>query len=101
MNSIIKDNIDEIKEICIEYKVKELYVVGSANTDKFSINSDIDLLIDFEDISFEEYTDNFFILQKLFKELFKREVDIITMKSLSNPFFIESIENSKQLLYAA
>ncbi len=100
MNKIIIKNIDKIKNYCKTYKVKELYVIGSATSDKFSEKSDIDLLIRFDNISIEEYTDNYFTLHKLFQNLFNRKVDLITDKSLSNPFFIQSIENTKKLLYA-
>ena len=100
MNRIITENIEKIKEYCKEYNVKELYAVGSVVSDKFSEKSDIDLLIKFENISVEEYTDNYFILHKLFRKIFNRKIDLITDKSLSNPFFIKSIEKTKQLLYA-
>jgi len=100
MNRIITDNIDKIKEYCKAYNVKELYAVGSVVSENFSENSDIDLLIKFDNISIEEYTNNYFILHKLFRKLFNRKIDLITDKSLSNPFFIKSIEKSKQLLYA-
>ena len=100
MNKIISENIDKIKEYCKKYKVKELYAVGSVVSDRFSENSDIDLLIKFDNISIEEYTDNYFTLHKLFRKIFNRKIDLITEKSLNNPFFIKSIEKSKQLLYA-
>ena len=100
MNKIITENIDKIKEYCKKYKVKELYAVGSVVSDRFSENSDIDLLIKFDNISVEEYTDNYFTLHKLFRKIFNRKIDLITDKSLNNPFFIKSIEKSKQLLYA-
>jgi len=100
MNKIITENIDKIKEYCKKYKVKELYAVGSVVSDRFSENSDIDLLIKFDNISVEEYTDNYFTLHKLFRKIFNRKIDLITDKSLNNPFFIKSIEKTKQLLYA-
>ena len=100
MNSIITKNIDKIKQYCKAYKVKELYAIGSVLSDDFTDKSDIDLLIEFKPVSIDEYTDNYFILLKLFKEMFNREVDLITRNSLNNPFFIESIESSKHLLYA-
>ena len=100
MNKIITENIEKIKEYCKTYKVKELYAVGSVVSDSFSDNSDIDLLIKFDNISVEEYTDNYFTLHKLFRKIFNREIDLITDKSLNNPFFIKSIEKSKKLLYA-
>ena len=100
MDRIITENIDKIREYCKRYGVKELYAVGSVVSDKFSKNSDIDLLIKFDKLSVEEYTDNYFILHKLFGEIFNRKIDLITDKSLHNPFFIQSIEKSKKLLYA-
>lgn len=100
MNKIITENIDKITAYCKTYKVKKLYAVGSVVSTNFSDASDIDLLIEFEPISIGEYTDNYFILHKLFKKIFNRKIDLITTKSLSNPFFIKSIENSKKLLYA-
>ena len=100
MNKIITENIDKIREYCKKYKVKELYAVGSVVSDRFSEDSDIDLLIKFDEITVDEYTDNYFILHKLFRNIFNRKIDLITEKSLNNPFFIKSIEKSKQLLYA-
>jgi predicted nucleotidyltransferase len=100
MNAIITENIDLITKYCKKYKVKELYAVGSVVSDNFSDNSDVDLLIDFEDISIAEYTDNYFTLHDIFSNIFKRKIDLITKKSLQNPFFIEAINNSKVLLYA-
>jgi predicted nucleotidyltransferase len=100
MNNIIIENIDKIKEYCKAYKVKELYAIGSVVSGKFSENSDIDLLVKFDNISIEEYTDNYFALHKMFRKIFNRKVDLITENSLSNPFFIKSIEKNKKLLYA-
>ncbi|MFN7119643.1 MAG: nucleotidyltransferase domain-containing protein [Saprospiraceae bacterium] len=61
----------------------------------------MDLLISFKDISIEEYTDNYFELHYKLQELFQRDIDLLTENSLSNPFFIKQIEETKQLLYAA
>jgi len=83
------------------FDVRELYVFGSATTEKFNNNSDIDILVYFKDLSVEKYTDNYFELHYCLEKLFARKIDLITENSLSNPYFIESIEETKQLLYAA
>lgn len=102
MNKIIHDRLEALKALCRRYKVKSLYSFGSVNTSRFTDKSDIDLLIDFEpDVSIEEYTDYFFLLREHLTELFKRKIDLVTRRSLSNPFFIEDVEQSKQLLYGA
>ncbi len=102
MNTILKHNLDYLKDTCKHLNIKRLYAFGSVTSDQFSDESDLDFLISFEDtISIEEYTKNYFILHYKLRELFKREVDIITERSLTNPFFIEAINESKQLIYEA
>jgi len=49
----------------MEYDVERLYAFGSAMTDNFSDNSDIDLLVKFKQIPFEKYADNYFELKLL------------------------------------
>lgn len=99
MNSIIERNIKNIQEYCKKYEVKKLYVFGSVCTDNFTSDSDLDFLISFKDISTKEYTDNYFTLHYLFQEIFKRNVDLITENSLSNPYFIEILNKTKTLIY--
>jgi len=102
MNPIIANKISQLEILCKKYQVATMYVFGSVTTDKFNENSDIDFLIAFrQDISIEEYTNNYFELQYHLRDLFKREIDLVTENSLSNPYFIESVEQTKQLLYAA
>jgi len=101
MNKIIADKIQALRELCRRYDIKTLYLFGSVCSDKFNIDSDIDILISFKDISIEKYTDNYFELHYKLEELFNRKIDLLTENSLSNPFLIESIEETKQLLYAA
>ena len=101
MQEFIKDKLDDLKKLCQDYDVKTMYVFGSACTDKFNDKSDIDILISFKDLSIEKYTDNYFELHYKLEELFNRKIDLLTENSLSNPYFIESIGETKQLLYAA
>jgi hypothetical protein len=101
MQNLIETYKNELKSLCEKYDVKIMYVFGSAVTSHFSESSDVDILISFKDISFEKYTDNYFELHEALVNLFQRKVDLVTERSLSNPYFIESIEKTKQLLYAA
>jgi len=61
--------------------------------------SDVDLLVALEDIPPEDYADTYFTLCEQFEMLFNRKVDLLTESSLSNPFFIQSIEKNKTLIY--
>ena len=82
------------------YKVRDLYSFGSVNTSTFKDDSDIDLLVSFKDISIGEYADNYFDLHYKFEELFNRPIDLVTTNSLSNPYFIKSVDQTKRLIYA-
>ena len=102
MQQFVEKRKEDLKLICQALKIKSLYAFGSVVTDKFSDNSDIDFLISFDDnISVDEYTNNYFFLHYRLRELFKREIDIVTERTLSNPYFIESINETKELIYEA
>ncbi len=102
MNLIIANKKDKLISLCKSYKVKYLYSFGSVNTALFTAKSDIDFLIAFDDdLNIEEYTENYFSLQYQLRDLFKREIDLVTEKSLSNPYFIQGVEQTKRLIYAA
>jgi len=99
MNSIISDNIDEIRALCLNHNVKSLFAFGSVCTDKFNSSSDIDLLISFNSMEYGDYADNYFLVADKFEKIFHRFVDLVTDKSLSNPFFIDSVNQTKTLIY--
>jgi len=99
MHKIVSDNLDKIKKLCINHNVKSLFVFGSVCTDTFNELSDIDLLVSFNSMDYGDYADNYFILADKFEEIFHRSVDLITDKSLSNPFFINSVNQTKTLIY--
>ena len=101
LQNIIGSKIQELKKLCEIYDIKTMYVFGSACTENFNSNSDIDILIAFKEISIEQYTNNYFDLHLKLEQLFNRKIDLLTENSLSNPFFIQRIEETKQLLYAA
>ena len=103
MQPIIEQRKEELRKICERLKIKKLYAFGSSVAeDKFSEASDFDFLISFEDsIAPEEYSENYFRLHYKLREIFNREVDVITERSLSNPYFIESVNKNKVLIYEA
>jgi len=88
--------------LCKKYRVATMHLFGSAATDTFNEKSDVDFLISFRnDVHLDEYADNYFELLFEMEDIFERKVDLVTEKSLSNPFFIRSVNQTKQLIYAA
>lgn len=101
MLELIVTKKQALHTLCEKYEVHAMYVFGSAVTGDFKDSSDIDILISFKELPFDKYTDNYFSLHEELELLFARKVDLITERSLSNPYFIESVEKTKQLVYAA
>ncbi len=99
MNKIIEINLNQIKKYCRQYAVEKLHAFGSVTSDQFTDDSDIDFLIKFKDISYDQYADNYFRLHELFENLFNRKIDLITENMLSNPCFIKKINQTKIVLY--
>lgn len=96
---IIDKNIDTIIALCQKHKVARLFVFGSILTDKFKKSSDVDFLVDFNDVELYDYADNYFDLKTSLEKLLKREVDLLEDKAIKNPYLRHSIDSSKQLIY--
>jgi uncharacterized protein len=101
VNKILIDNIEKVKALCLRYNVKSLYAFGSVCTEEFNEDSDIDLLISFDAMDYGDYADAYFELVEKLENIFKRPVDLVTDRSLGNPYFIESIHRTKTPIYEA
>ena len=99
MNSILKNQLDTIRSLCERYRVKTLYVFGSVLTPNFDTYSDIDLLVDFLDQDALQYASNYFQFKFELEKLFNRKIDLLEERALKNPYFMENINQKKQLLY--
>lgn len=99
MQRLLADNMDKIKVLCMAHNVKSLFAFGSICTNRFNDKSDIDLLITFNSMDFGDKADTYFEIAEKFEKLFHRPVDLVTDKSLKNPYFIASLNQTKTLLY--
>jgi len=97
--NLIELNKDKLNELCEMHKVKELYLFGSVLTNKFSDTSDIDMLIQFNQVELLEYFDNYMDLKEKLEQLFLRPVDLVENQAIRNPVFRKVIEREKKLVY--
>ena|ERR1035437_2899250 len=89
----------EINSLCLQNKVKSLYVFGSVLTNRFTEKSDIDLVVDIDSIDPFEYANNYFNLKFALQDLIKRPIDLLENKAIKNPYVRENINSSKLLVY--
>jgi len=102
MTFIIENNRDKLIELCKKYSVVELDIFGSAATDDFDEKtSDIDFLVEFDGSVKQNRFDNFFNLLTELQQLFKRPIDLVEPGGLKNPYFIETVNQTKRRIYAA
>ena len=97
--NLIERNIDKIRDLCSKHKVRRLFVFGSVLTSRFKKDSDVDLVVDFQDVDLYEYADNYFDLKESLEKLFEHNVDLLEEKAIKNPYLKQSIDISKQLVY--
>jgi len=97
--NLIEKNIDSIKNLCDKHKVKELYIFGSVLTDRFNEASDIDILIQFDDIELNDYFDNYMDFKEELESLLKYPVDLVENQAIKNPVFRQIVDRDKKLIY--
>lgn len=91
----------QLQQLCKKFNVKELYLFGSATTDDFSEESDLDFIVKFNRQGFEGAFDQFLDFKQELEEIYGRQIDLYHFKKFRNPIFQQEVERSKQLLYAA
>jgi len=96
---ISEQNIEQIKQLCKEFRVKKFSVFGSVLTDHFSSDSDIDFVVDFDENDPIKYTDLYFQLKDNLEQILKHQIDLIEERGIRNSFFRKEIEESKVVIY--
>ncbi|MCE2841065.1 MAG: nucleotidyltransferase family protein [Bacteroidota bacterium] len=99
MIQLSQEEILKISQLCQSNKVRSLHAFGSVTREDFNPNSDIDLIVDFEEKDPFAYTDLYFNLKEALERLFKRPVDLLEWRSRRNPIFQQVLDQSKVLVY--
>ena len=99
MISLIGNNTARIAELCRRQKVKKLEVFGSATTDRFdSETSDVDMIVDLGPYS-DDIADRYLDLAYGLEEILGRSVDLITSRSIRNPYFRLAVDSQRETVY--
>ena len=102
MQSFIEAKQKELARLCRHFHVRRLELFGSATSSAFEpVSSDLDFLVEFEELDPPAYADAYFGLQESLSILYCRPVDLVIPTAVHNPYFLRSIEKNRSLLYAA
>ncbi|MCW5911422.1 MAG: nucleotidyltransferase domain-containing protein [Cyclobacteriaceae bacterium] len=100
MVEALKSKMPVVIRLLKKHRVKRAYAFGSAVTGGFNPNSDIDLLVAFDDkLDPVEYGKHYFELAEQLEQILSHPVDLVTEASLKNPYFIKSLNETKVPLY--
>ena len=87
-------------KILKEHNVKSAYLFGSVLTDRFNKDSDIDILVEYAPMEDPiALGDNIWDLRFALEDSLHREIDLINEKNLTNPYFIQEINETKYKIY--
>ena len=102
MTALVAQRRAEIEVLCHRFCVRRLELFGSAATGQGRpAESDLDFLVEFEPPPSGAYADAYFGLLEALESLFGRTVDLVVPSAIKNPYFRQSVERTKTLLYAA
>ncbi len=90
--------MDQIDRLCRAYRVRELSLFGSDLRDDFRIDSDIDLLVEFEPGAWVSFI-TLSRMQRELSQILGRRVDLVPKNGLK-PFIRQSVLSSAKVLYA-
>jgi predicted nucleotidyltransferase len=90
----------EIGSLCENLRVKRLDIFGSATTDDFRPDSDVDVLVQFERDSGGLF-DRYFELKERLEKILRRTVDVVVEDAITNPYFKLEVERTRKNVYAA
>lgn len=101
MNALVEQKLPELERVCRRRHVRRMELFGSAAIGSFDpARSDLDFLVSFEDLAVGEYAEAYFGLLEDLEKLFQRPVDLVAETAFRNPYFQQSVDATRTLVYA-
>ncbi len=102
MLALIEQYRPQLNELCRHYRVRRLDLFGSAAKGTFDASrSDLDFLVEFDNLSRGNAADRFLGLLGDLEDLFGRRIDLVSDSAIRNPYFRQVIDQTRVALYAA
>ena len=103
MHIEIAKHVAELEALCRRYGVVRLEVFGSAarGADFHPTESDADFLVEFQPRSGMSPLGQFFGLARAMETLLGRPVDLVEPGAVRNPFVLATINQAREVVYAA
>ncbi len=100
MSALLEKHRKELAETCESFGVERLEVFGSeARGDFEPARSDVDFIVRFREPGRPGYADRYLGLAERLEQVLGRPVELLTERSLRNPFFIRQIGRDRRTVY--
>jgi hypothetical protein len=101
-STIVNNNLETVRQLCRLHHVRRLELFGSAVIGGFDhARSDLDFLVEFEPLLPSDHADAYFGLLASLQDLFQRDIDLVESEAVQNPFFEQTVNAGRTVLYAA
>ena len=102
MIQAVEERVTDIQRLCRQHSVQYLSLFGSAASGKgYTENSDLDFLVEIRPTDAGAYADAYFGLRESLERLFERPVDLVVGSAIKNPYFLQSVQETKLSIYDA
>ncbi len=101
MIALVEQQRPSLINLCRQFQVERLDLFGSATTaGQFKAeSSDLDFLVTFATMPPIEYANAHLGMLLKLEDLFNRPVDLVTEKSIRNPYFLRAVNATRQTIY--
>jgi uncharacterized protein len=102
MQDCVRRHQAALSSLCRRYHVRRLELFGSAaRGDLDPSRSDLDFLVEFSSDHPLGGLEAYFGLKEALEALFARPIDLIADEMVKNPYLRQSIDASREIVYAA
>ena len=102
MIALLESKRQGIAALCQRHGVRRLEVFGSAVAGRFDPEtSDLDFLVEFQPLGPGQRAEAYFGLLEGLEALCDRPVDLVMTRAIRNPYFLQAVQRSREVLYAA
>lgn len=95
----LEDLRQELPSICEKHRIAYVDAFGSIARSEQTENSDIDLIIEFSEPRQDKISARFFGFLHDLEDRFQNKVDLLTEKSIQNPFLKKKINQDRIRIY--
>jgi predicted nucleotidyltransferase len=102
MIPLVDERRKQIVEVCRRRRVRRLDLFGSAVGGGYDPeSSDLDFLVEFLPLQRGEHAEAYFGLMEDLQALFGRSVDLVVERAITNPYFRQAVDETRETVYAA